>query len=178
MRKDNDDDGVVDASRWLLSSNSTARATVPETTSINGTVLELPPGMTMAMTLSTIHVTGISRWAPGPETYPRILSATTSDGGSDNNPSAEWLDGRLYGNTADFSPLWRRHRHQLLWDHVRERYGSINPGRHDPRCNAILLCCAIYCKRKNVHHIYGSYNRQDNTPSGAIYVPGPLASIF
>ena len=74
-----------------------------------GTVLELPPGMTMAS--DTLNYTRhwyleMGTWPQKLEYYPRILSATTSsDGGSDNNPSAEWLDGRLYGNTADFQSL-------------------------------------------------------------------------
>ena len=180
-RKDDDDDGVVGTgfkvAYWSL--NSTASSHVfPETTSINGTVLELPPGMTMAS--DTLNYTRhwyleMGTWPQKLEYYPRILSATTSsDGGSDNNPSAEWLDGRLYGNTADFQSLSGG---GVGTNYCGTMYGNVTALlTQDDMTLAATQYSSAYVQStangKNVHHIYGSYNRQDNTPSGAIYVPG------
>ncbi len=179
-RAADDDGGVIGAGFKAVywSVNSTARSQVfPDTTAINGSVLELPLGMTMAS--DTLNFTRhwyleMGTWPQRLVFYPRLLSAVSStDGGDDNNPSAEWLDGRMYSNTGDFQSLPGG---GLGASACGTMYGNVTALLvQDDMTLAATQYTNAYVQSssagKNIHHIYGSWDRSDTTPSDAIYVP-------
>ena len=113
--------------------------------------------------------------------FPRLLSAVTkTDGEQDNNPSTEWLDGRMYSNTGDFQSLSGS---GLGTNYCGTMYGNVSALLiEDGMTFAATQYSNAYVRSSNagksIEHIYGSWDRADTTPSDAVYVPSTVCKYI
>lgn len=165
------------ASYWTFNSSQLTHV-MPEDTSLNGSVLESPPGFTLPA--ETFNYTrhwylGTGEWTQRLRVHPRLgMESRESDGGSVGGFHS-WQDGRLYSNPGDFQALAND---GIGTQYCGTVFGNVSAVLLDDQSGIVMAAtqhAGAYVQSrvsgKSIYNLYGSWDLSKETPTDAVTSP-------
>jgi hypothetical protein len=166
------------ASYWTVNSTQ-ASSVMPASKAINGTVLELPPGVVMPNEVLNQTQHWYLGMLPGGsvqslKVYPRLYtSEIVGDGGNSAGNGFAWQDGREYANHLDYQALTDN---GLNSGYCGSMYGNVSALlASDEMTMSATQYAASYIRSRSdgkaIVNLYGSYDLDSIMPSDSITRP-------